>query len=1067
MSDEADDPLKKRIKSILGVTFVLSIVMVVVGLIASIIGTGFCYYRYSYDDQGVLMKNIETAEKSVSVLANGNYDQVLECDQNMDNCQVTQTGTYGQWLNADIAITTDTSLTVEGTVSMCKATLPTPNVQTTGALTTPVYIPKAEDGNAPLYLAFPANTGKWLNIAKVFPDDVIQVALVPTVNSGSYAPPTDSGITTSISTSGTTQTINLAFSNDLVNNSTAGSITAANCSDKSTSATNSPLCGRTSIYKTYLSACTGGYKIFEMTCSKNQGKDTAPRPYLVNGKNVCGSNDGYDYAKGIGSGSNKFLPAGCTIQKDSDSFYSYSDFVTKYGTGVTIPHAVRCKMTSTVSKLTSQGCSSGDNKWTIDNGTATGNAGNSKYMSCIGTSKNGYHDYCVDCHHYNYYCVSESVTSNIPPYDFSGSKTFAHTTNLNDYKQSHLTACDQVSVNAITDPSATCTVSDTNAALNTTISGYKFWMTDGDGLMYRYNTSSSASTTLGSTYTQVAISKDASNNYLRMKTSDDSDANAPYYLVNSLVSSDDVTSSGTYLQLRYIDNGNASDNTGGYMLAVRQSSCNFTNGLPTTSTTGGQLEYILTTDSDNPNTSGSAGTQLTPSVSGDKTVVTIPADSNATKTKLWLRINNVMPNQRALYSDATGSYTVTATVKSEIGVFSDLIINKIFGSILDKTSTAGLDMFKSMTCYHQTDTSSCFSFFSYLNGLLTLYVLTYGMLFLLGKAGMTSQELFTRVVKIIIVSSLMNGDTFDFFNTTVFPFFTNFTDGIIAALTGMSPTSPFAFLDEFLSGVFFSPRFQGQLLSLMSRGIIGPFYFAFALTAIINFIIVGFEAIVVYLMSKVFLSFLIGLAPLFISMILFEQTKGFFKKWISSMLRCVFEPMIVIFGLVIMTQLFMVFLDSILGFSICWKCALPIKSPAFPGIPAFIASQYIACIYWFAPWGMAPTASVMAVPLGDIAILIMLSRMATGYLNTASSLTTMLTNTVGGASTIGMAKSLTHAVKNMTQSAIQATGADKYASGQTDKLINSATEKIADKTGVNIGGGVDDLAKSLKDLGKK
>ncbi len=58
-------------------------------------------------------------------------------------------------------------------------------------------------------------------------------------------------------------------------------------------------------------------------------------------------------------------------------------------------------------------------------------------------------------------------------------------------------------------------------------------------------------------------------------------------------------------------------------------------------------------------------------------------------------------------------------------------------------------------------------------------------------------------------------------------------------------------------------------------------------------------------------------------------------------------------GVVVMTQLYTVYLDYIFNYSVCWKCSLVFTFPflgiggmeAFGGLPLF-------CINWFSPWGL-------------------------------------------------------------------------------------------------------------------
>ena len=74
-----------------------------------------------------------------------------------------------------------------------------------------------------------------------------------------------------------------------------------------------------------------------------------------------------------------------------------------------------------------------------------------------------------------------------------------------------------------------------------------------------------------------------------------------------------------------------------------------------------------------------------------------------------------------------------------------------------------------------------------------------------------------------------------------------------------------------------------------------------------------------------------GLAPLFLTFILFERTKHLFDAWVRFMITYMLEPVVMLTGIIVLTQLFTIYLDYIMNYSVCLKCAVPFSLP-FPEV---------------------------------------------------------------------------------------------------------------------------------------
>jgi type IV secretion system protein VirB6 len=142
------------------------------------------------------------------------------------------------------------------------------------------------------------------------------------------------------------------------------------------------------------------------------------------------------------------------------------------------------------------------------------------------------------------------------------------------------------------------------------------------------------------------------------------------------------------------------------------------------------------------------------------------------------------------------------------------------------------------------------------------------------------------------------------------------------------------------------------------------------------------ETISVYLMSIMFIAILIILAPIFLVFILFDRTRYLFDNWVSYLVRYCLEPVLLLGGIIILFQLYSVYIDQILDHSVCWKCAWPFKIPILTAIPElafFSPTLTLFCINWFVPWGYEYGDPSMSISFYDIIVVLILSRCMVFY----------------------------------------------------------------------------------------
>lgn len=238
---------------------------------------------------------------------------------------------------------------------------------------------------------------------------------------------------------------------------------------------------------------------------------------------------------------------------------------------------------------------------------------------------------------------------------------------------------------------------------------------------------------------------------------------------------------------------------------------------------------------------------------------------------------------------------------------------------------------------------------------LTLYIIIYGLAFLMGASEITVTEIVTRVIKVAIVLMLFSDAGWDFFNTYLFNLFVEGTDYLMSNVVGETSEvgNPFRFIDPILDR-YTDPTFWSllgiQLLQIHN----GLCFFAIlTIYSILIFYRAVFEVIVSYVIAYIGMSVLISLAPFFIILMLFEKTKGMFDAWISNLFNFMIQPTILLIFFLLIDQLMAQQITNLVVRA-CWDILIPItigldlnhlgipisfsfSLPFLPGIPFFVS----------------------------------------------------------------------------------------------------------------------------------
>jgi type IV secretion system protein VirB6 len=214
-------------------------------------------------------------------------------------------------------------------------------------------------------------------------------------------------------------------------------------------------------------------------------------------------------------------------------------------------------------------------------------------------------------------------------------------------------------------------------------------------------------------------------------------------------------------------------------------------------------------------------------------------------------------------------------------------------------------------------------FLSSVRASLILFVILTAIGFTLGFIQITQKELIVRLFKIILITQLLTGDkVWDLLYNHFFAIF----DKGVAEVTGIvlhsvtnGSISGLSFFDKMLN-LFFSYETNAKIWSLLFYRpaffivFIFPFY-----TGLFYFLYTIAEALVFYLISYIFISLLILLAPIFLVFMLFNLTRSLYETWLKQLISYFIQPILVLAGVGLLGLTLINEMHRMLGFSVCWE----------------------------------------------------------------------------------------------------------------------------------------------------
>jgi len=451
----------------------------------------------------------------------------------------------------------------------------------------------------------------------------------------------------------------------------------------------------------------------------------------------------------------------------------------------------------------------------------------------------------------------------------------------------------------------------------------------------------------------------------------------------------------------------------------------------------GKVEYII---SKNPPANTDHGTIITGVISSEGNILQGSEIQNSQDGKVWLRIID----EDGDYLSNYGRYKITVTQP---------VTSQTPSSFLSKLATLVIDPITKQIDYvsefmFETGSQSAV-FKNIIRAALILYIILYGLTFLMGFENFTQRDLIGRLIKVAVVLILISDTGINFFNDYLFDLFKNgqreliniIADPSLASVeTGkLNYNSLFAFANYAITTIF-SSHFFSIIAAFLMWFPIGWVCLIMLLYSIVVYVFAILEVIIFYIISYTAIGLLIALGPVFIPLVLFDRTRGLFDGWIAAIVSYTMAPVIMFAGVILVT--------AFVNDSIYTLLTLELRDTAV--LPVFINFGSLGKLNLFTIHWLNPVKPFMEVVTNILIFYIFIE-----LLKKISVITDGISSTVfgktGGAS--GLAGSMVGSIKSGINMAV---GAPVLAA-------QGAYEKISNRKGPNDAtkeGGKDIQAKS-------
>lgn len=199
--------------------------------------------------------------------------------------------------------------------------------------------------------------------------------------------------------------------------------------------------------------------------------------------------------------------------------------------------------------------------------------------------------------------------------------------------------------------------------------------------------------------------------------------------------------------------------------------------------------------------------------------------------------------------------------------------------------------------------------------ILILYLIFTGFSFLTGNLNITHTELIVRILKIIVISTLLSSSySWTFFNDYLFVYFVGGIEQLLqiineAAQTGSGSST--------IIGLMIAPQTLAKLFSLLFVDWLGLVYIILFMIALYFLFMMILEATVIYLTALIAIGMIIIMGPIFLCFMLFQITRSLFENWLKQLISYAIQPIILFTGIAFISLIVRHEIYGSLGFRVC------------------------------------------------------------------------------------------------------------------------------------------------------
>ena len=291
------------------------------------------------------------------------------------------------------------------------------------------------------------------------------------------------------------------------------------------------------------------------------------------------------------------------------------------------------------------------------------------------------------------------------------------------------------------------------------------------------------------------------------------------------------------------------------------------------------------------------------------------------------------------YSNNSGSYEVKIKVKNSRGISQ--IVNNIVQPVLywmDGNSASSIPSERIGIVegiYKSLISNPKYKLILKLS--LSIFVMFYGLGYLMGVSELSQAEVVTRIFKIGFIYIFVGENGWLWFKEI---FVNIFKEGVIQASFLMASSFDnslqletaintgnyqntallFGSVDKVIS-ILFSSAINKKIWAFLFTGIFGWAYVLVFYFSILNYIYALSNAVLLFITAQIMISILFVIGPIFFIFLLFNQTKDMFDNWLKALVGFGLQLIFLITTLTFFNLLMVEVLKMALGYKACWDDA--------------------------------------------------------------------------------------------------------------------------------------------------